>query len=212
MTHTATDMVTSRLLDELEQRQAEQSLEPEYQDDFDPAVRDGWQIEGLSSLEWALERMGELAAEIAENNALKLQWIARIEARVAALNRTAQRGVAFFERAVEFYARTHREDLLRGGKKKSRTLPSGVVGWRSKAQRLEVVDQDAYLAWAREQPIESGLVRIKLEPAMKPLQALFATTGEIPPGCEVREAEESLYVEPIVPPLALTRTTNAGEQ
>src|SRR5690349_5271651 len=112
----------------------------EYQDETDPTVRDGWSIQNLGGLQWALERMGDLATEVAELDVLKLQAIARIEARTVKLTARARSGVAWFESRIREYMAAHREELLRGGKKKSRDLPSGRVGWRSRGGKLKVVD------------------------------------------------------------------------
>ena len=177
----------------------------EYQDETDPTVRGPWEIENLGSLAWALERMGDLMAEAEENEALKLQAVARLEARVGQLNARAKAGLAFFESRIRSYMASHRDELLKGGKKKSRALPAGTVGWRSKGGRLTVRDEAAALAWAKEQPVEADFVRVKFELNRKALAELFKTTGEVPAGCDVEPEEDVPYVDPVVPTLSLEK-------
>jgi phage host-nuclease inhibitor protein Gam len=177
----------------------------EYQDETDPTVRGPWEIENLGTLAWALERMGELTAETQENDALKLQAIARLEARVTQLNARAKGGIEFFRARILSYMARARPELLKGGKKKSRALPSGTIGWRSKGGRLVVQDEDAALAWAKEQPVEADFVRVKFELNRKALAELFKTTGEVPPGCDVEAEYDDPYIDPVVPTLSLTQ-------
>ena len=49
-----------------------------YQDDTDPSVGGGWQIETLGSADWALSRLGEVEAEVAE---IDRQEAATVEGR-----------------------------------------------------------------------------------------------------------------------------------
>ncbi len=169
-----------------------------------PPIDDGLVIRDIGMLAWAVERLGEAQAEIAENEALKVQAIARIEARVAKLNETVRAAAARLEDHVRAYMTMHRDELVRG-KKKSRSFPSGTVGWRMKPARLVVVDEAALLAWAKSQPVEEDLVRVKYEVNKKALDVAFASTGEVPPGCNVQSEEETPYVKPEVPELALAK-------
>lgn len=177
----------------------------EYQDETDPTVRGPWEIENLGSLQWALERMGDLMAEVEENEALKLQAVARLESRVGQLNARARAGLVFFQARILSYMARARPELLKGGKKKSRALPSGTIGWRTKGGRLTVRDEVTALAWAKDQPVEADFVRVKFELNRKALQDLFKATGEIPPGCDVEPEEDVPYVDPVVPTLSLTK-------
>jgi hypothetical protein len=45
---------------------------------------------------------------------------------------------------------------------------------------------------------------VKIEPDMRALNDLFKRTGEIPAGCDVKPAEESITIEAVAPERALT--------
>lgn len=170
---------------------APETPEAEYQDEEMPEARPGWHIPDLGALDWALSRVADLEREQAENLELERAAIERIRLRTLRLNESAARGVAFFGGRIREYAELHRAELLGGGKKKSRKLLHGTVGWRSKGGGLSVTDAEALLAWARAQPVEAEVLRIKEDPALKAIKALFEATGEVPDGCDVEpETEE----------------------
>lgn len=172
---------------------------PTYVDPERPEVRDGWGIQSLEDFDWALERLADLEREKAENERLVEQRIAWEKLRLEKLNKTANDGARFLESCVKAYAEAHRGELLGKGKKKSRALPHGVIGWRSKGGGLVVKDAEALLAWAKLQPVELELVRVKTEPAIANIKAHAKSTGEVPDGCETSEAVDEFYVEPIAP-------------
>lgn len=154
-----------------------------------------WQVTDLSSLEWALERLAAVQTEIAENQRVAEQSIARIQARTANINANAQRSADFFEAAILAYAKAHKDELLKGGRKKSRALPGGTVGWRRQGGGLKVVDENAALGWAKTQPLELKLVRVKEEVAKSAVNKYFASVGEVPPGFDLEPEVEVAYVK-----------------
>ena len=174
-----------------------------YVDEEDETAREGaWGIGSVAELDWALKRLGELEQRVFENQDVTKTRINELEDRCLRLNRPLEDGIRFFRRAIETYAETHRAELLGGGKRKSRALPHGSVGWRKRPASLEVVDNEALLEWARMQPVELGLVRIKEEPCLREILSVAGETGEVPPGMQHKPEAEVLQVKP--QPLALT--------
>lgn len=168
-----------------------------YQDEQSPDVREGWHILDLATADWTLSRLADLQQEIAENRKLEEEAILRIRGRATKLQERAERGIAFFESRLREYAESHREELLKGGKKKSRNLMHGSIGWRKAGGGLSVVDPAALLAWAREQPVELELLRIKEEPALAAIKVLHSTTGEVPPGTDLKPEFEEFIAKPL---------------
>ena len=168
---------------------------PAYRDEENEAVDETWSIKDLPTADWALSRLGALEREMAENQAIATAAVERILLRTDKLNATARRGAEFFRRVLATYAEQHRPELLGSGKKKSRALLHGSLGWRSRAEKLEVVDGEVVLAWAQMQPVETGVLRIKEELDRKALAALFKKTGELPPGTELEPASEDFYIK-----------------
>jgi phage host-nuclease inhibitor protein Gam len=170
-------------------------------------VERGWAIENVQSLDWALARVAALRAEVTTVDELERAAIARVKQRAEALRARAGRGIRFFEFQIEGYAQRNRPALLGGGKRKSRALINGTVGWRAKntGGRLKVEDPKALEPWLLASPVEAGFYRTKTEAEMKTLQAHFKATGEIPPGCRVEEETETFYVETDAPEAALAK-------
>ncbi len=167
----------------------------EYVDEDEPNARPGWRIDSINSLDWALSRVAALQREMADNDAILESNIARLRQKNAKLNEVAARGVAFFESRVREYAELNREELLGGGKKKSRKFLHGVIAWKKRGGGFKVNDAAALLAWAQGQPVELGLVRMKEEPAWDVIKAACATTGELPPGVDMEPEDETFKIE-----------------
>lgn len=176
---------------------SEQAETATYVDEESDQVREGWHVQTLEDADWCLRRIAELEAEAAENARVAETNILRIQARAVMLNDRSVRGVEFFTMRLREYAEAHRAELLRGGKKKSRTLVHGSIGWRKVGGTLKVSDPDELLAWAQAQPVELELVRITEAPAVAQIQKYFKATGEVPPGVEFVEETEEFQVKPI---------------
>lgn len=166
------------------------------------SVDPNWKITDLGAADWALSRLAECQAEAAAIDAQAEAAIARIRQRADALKMKAAKGESFFRFKLAEYAERERSSLLTG-KKKSRELLHGKIGWRAKAERLEVVDKDALTAWLAAQPVESGLYRMTLAPEMRAIQDAYKRDGIVPPGMDVKPAEEILTIEACAPERAL---------
>lgn len=182
------------------------STQPTYTDETDPTVRDGWAIQDIGSLEWAMSRVADLEAEARENKEALAAAHAALDRRAAMLQEKVQKGIAFFRGAVLSYMEEHRNELLKGGKKKSRTMLYGTVGWRAAGGRLKVVDKDALAGWLSVQPVELGLYRVKVEPEMAALQAYCRDRNMVPPGTELEMPHETAFVKAISPGTTLVKT------
>lgn len=77
------------------------------------------------------------------------------------------------------------------GKRKSLALPHGVLGRRSKGDKLAVVDKDEALKFSKEMGIPYKRVE---EPYVGELKDFWNSTGELPPGCEVIEGGDEPYI------------------
>jgi phage host-nuclease inhibitor protein Gam len=175
-----------------------------YEDEQEPSVRGPWRIDSLSDADWALSRLAECEAEADEIERQAEATIQRVRARAAELKAKAERGAGFFRFKLLEYAEAHRADILHG-KKKSRDFLHGRIGWRKAGGGLAVTDKEALGAWLRAQPIESGLYRVKVEPEMAAIQAVFRETGEVFPGCEPKPETETIHIEAGAPETALAK-------
>lgn len=165
--------------------------DPENQETWTP----DWRISDLATADWALSRVGDLQREIDENEALAEAARDRITLKTQILNERVHRGVEFFKRHLEAFAQSHRELLLGGGKKKSRSMLHGSLGFRKAGGGLEVQDREALLDWARLQPIESGVLRITEEPNLVEIKREFKRMGELPPGTDLAPETEEVVIK-----------------
>jgi phage host-nuclease inhibitor protein Gam len=194
-------------MDVLELVAAAEAADPyaDYQDTEDEKVTGAWAIETVTSLDWALSCVAASEAEAREADAMAKAAKARIDAKAAQMKAAAERRAGFFRFKIEEYAERNRETLLGGGKKKSRTLLHGTIGWRSSQERIVVTDPQALEAWLVTQPVERGLFRQTIAPDLKALQALFQASGEVPPGCDTKPAADELYVKADAPTTAIVK-------
>lgn len=173
-----------------------------YEDEQDQSVTPAWRIENLQTADWSLRRLAECEAEAAAIDAQYAAAVGALTKRRDDLKAKAERGAGFFRFKLAEYAERERKTLLKG-RKKSHDFLHGRIGFRAKAERLEVVNRDALVEWLSAQPIESGLYRVKVEPEVRALQERFKSTGEIPPGMDVTPAEETVQIDAIAPERAL---------
>ncbi len=181
-----------------------EALNQELPDDEIPEP--AWKPSTLAGLDWCLRRLAEIDAEREEAQRIAEVEIAHIRMRLSSIEDKCTRGDAYFrERAAEYVA-THRDELLKGGKAKSRKLLHGSVGWRKFGGGLTVFDEAALLTWCQAQPVEAGVLRIKETPVIPEVKKLFKASGEIPPGCDVEPEGEELFLKP-----ALSAEADHGE-
>jgi ssDNA-binding Zn-finger/Zn-ribbon topoisomerase 1 len=170
---------------------------PGYTDEEDERVSDGWSIATLADADWALKRLGDLKAEIASHQEIHERNVARLKLRLEHLVAKAERGVAFFEGQLKAFAESNKDKLLTG-RKKSRELQHGVLGFRAPRGGLQLTDPDKFVRWAEENKLEQ-LLRKTLAPAMAEVQKFHTETGMVPPGTEVKPTtEDKFYAEPTI--------------
>lgn len=166
-------------------------------------------IGGMDSLEWAMGVLAEAEENKARINAAAEEAFARIVARRDDLLRKVDGSAQFLRFAVETYAREHRKELLHG-KAKTVDLIHGAIQFRATPEALKVENEAAALEWCRAQPVESDLVRVSYDINKKALNAHVKASGEIPPGCAVVPASETIHVKPQQPE-ALNVSRSHGE-
>jgi hypothetical protein len=85
------------------------------------------------------------------------------------------------------------------GKKKSRDLPHGVIGWRKNPERIVVEDEAAALAWAKARGLPVKTAETVAVPDLTRAWKEVRPTQEpgwLPPGCKLVGAEEVFHADP----------------
>lgn len=180
--------------------------------DEDAPVGSGWDSErhcatDLRGADWAGRKLREaheqlrlhetmFLAEQAEFERKRTAVLERFRASVSPFLKTA----AFMENALKVFAETHREEVLKGLRTKSRLLPSGVtVGWRKTRAKHEVTNLDELWDWAGDMGV---IDEVFPEPPPKTKADLLSKRGlnavltrfKTPPGVTTTPAVDELFV------------------
>ena len=164
-----------------------------------------WRIDGVEALAWAMERLAKAEDERSKVSEIFNAYAKRLDGWKQDRLDAIEAGTAYLTAEVARYSTEHRKELVKG-KTKSIDLPAGTVSWRKAGGKLTITDKDALAAWAVEQGPEAGLFRVKTEPEMRAIQALFAKTGELPPGTDFEPETETISIKPsrpLLPPETL---------
>ena len=87
--------------------------------------------------------------------------------------------------------------LLRRSEQKTLKLINGTLRLRPGRASVLVTDDRAFLSWAQEH--QPALLRIKREPDKKAILAHIQQDGDIPPGIDLGEPEDSFSVKTAAP-------------
>ena len=108
-----------------------------------------------------------------------------------AMPRACERRAEHLEWKYGANLQTWLEAELQGGKGKSKRLPHGVIGYRTKPAGVQVTDPAALLAWTKANfpaAVTEALDR-------KALSARLLDTGEAADGARLSPAEEVFYIK-----------------
>lgn len=131
-------------------------------------------------VDWVLRKIAAARAEA------KL-----IRENMEAMARACERDAEHLEWKYGRSLQTWLEAQLQGGKGKSKRLPHGVIGYRTKPAGVRLTDPAAALAWARENL--PGAVTEALD--RKALTARLLDTGEALPFAALTPPEETFYIK-----------------
>lgn len=146
----------------------------------------------IDDVEKALQWAGEAERELAEVQAMVDAHLEAVKARAAAMTAAPSRRLTGLLERVEAWAVANRGEVVRG-KAKSRQLLTGSIGFRAVPEKVLVLDEVAFLAWAQAERLD--LVVLKPSIDKKALNAFVTQTGELPPGIDVKPATEAVTVK-----------------
>ena len=117
-----------------------------------PPIPERFAVNDASSANWVIRKIAEARA-----------YSAHVQCWAAAEMRRAENEERYlmqrFGAQLESWARQHLQDT--GSRRRSIPLPSGTIGFRSSASRLEIADQTALLNWCRSNLIAAVVVELK---------------------------------------------------
>lgn len=114
-----------------------------------------------------------------------------IRENMEAMARACERSAEALEWKYGGNLQTWLEAELAGGKNKSKRLPHGVLGYRTKPAGVSVTDPAALLAWTKANLPEAVTEALD----KKALAARLLDTGEAADGARLTPAEEVFYIK-----------------
>lgn len=160
----------------------------------DDVDNEGWQIDSMEKADWALSKISA-ARKVMQQNADYVQsQVEKLQAWLEKMNKQQEGTISFFEGKLASYV----DKELEGSKKKSISLPNGVVGFRKKSQVTK--DEAQIMEFLKNG--HSEFIKTKeivdlaeLKKACKVVEGRLVTEdGEIVPGYNVTSVNE-LYTK-----------------
>lgn len=152
-------------------------LDAAIEQDVEPRNRDTWSIETMDQAAWASRKLRDAHAEIDEIDAWQTREIDRIKNAATAERNRIQQSAGFFENALAVYL----NGLIKDGRKtKSLDLPGGKISIRARADKLEIDDEKAAVAWLKANCTVEDVerfVRVKEEIAKSALRDFLKRDG-----------------------------------
>jgi phage host-nuclease inhibitor protein Gam len=152
----------------------------------------GWSIKGAPDVNFAFRCISEEETALASIDEQEAHAIAAIKAHADALRAKRQPRVAFFTAKIVEYVEAHKKELLTG-KRRSAEFLGGVASWRRKPAKVVVTDKPALVEWLSQHG-DPTLMRVKVEPDLKAIDAMILATGVLPPGLDLEPESETLTV------------------
>jgi hypothetical protein len=149
-----------------------------------PVVSEQFRIHDDASANWLVRKIVEARTYAKRCN----EWCARDEAR-------AQRDEEFllFRFGEQLIAHARKRIGEQGARRKSLSLPAGVVGFRHEGPKLLVDDETAVIEWAKQHNPE--LVSTVERLSKSALNQHLEKTGEVPDvGVRIEPARERFYI------------------
>ena len=151
--------------------------------EMEAQVPDRFTVHDEQTANWVVRRVVEARG-----------YAQRVKEWAEAEQRRARREEDFFlgRFGVDINRWLNAELSKRGGKAKSINLPAGRVGLRHRGAKIEVIDPDAVMDWARANCPEA----IKQSESLlkTPLNEHFESTGELPAGTTLESERTDLYI------------------
>lgn len=143
----------------------------------EPQQRDGWTITDMDHAAWASRKLARLHTDQAEIDAWEAREIDRVRQAADKERARIQSTASFFENALAVYL----NGLIRDGRKtKSLDLPGGKISIRARADKLEIDDEKAAVAWLKANCTVEDVerfVRVKEEIAKSALRDFLKRDG-----------------------------------
>jgi hypothetical protein len=166
--------------------------------------RHSWRITHPAEADWAGSKLVAAQQQQAENRETARLRKAQIDHWLETENKKLEdRDVTFFSKKLEQW---HRGLLLSDPKRKTIKLPFVVLKAREQREILELPDEDACIAYAEENKLDS-CITIKKSANKNELKKHINATGEVIPGAKLVQPTELKYTVSINDPIEIEEET-----
>lgn len=158
-----------------------------------PIADDGrWRIESPDQADWAVRRVAQARRRAADIERLASREIERITAWAEAQTQKLDRDETYFLGLLEEW---HRSRADEDGK--TVALPAGKLRLRKSPDRIEVEDEDGFVAWVESADHDAldGVLRWQPQILKSAIKDYMVRTGEIPPHVRIVTGLERFSVD-----------------
>jgi len=149
-------------------------------------------IDDSSKASWAIARILEAEASIAERTALSNNFKARIDQWLDSANKHDNDSITYLSFLLEPYAK---EEVAKLYKSRTLSLPTGTASFRKLPDRLEITDSSAALAYCEAEHPHAVIIKKELDKSI--LKDLVLRKAEPIPGVEAELGPDKLYIKPL---------------
>jgi len=145
-----------------------------------------------SKASWAIARILEAEAGIAQRSALAESYKARIDQWLDSANKQDIDSISYLSFLLEPYVK---DEVAKLYKSRTLSLPTGTASLRKLPDRLEITDSTAALAYCEAEHPEAVIIKKELNKSI--LKDLILKQAEPIPGVEAELGPDKLYVKPL---------------
>jgi phage host-nuclease inhibitor protein Gam len=149
-------------------------------------------IDDPSKASWAIARILEAEAGIAQRSSLAESFKARIDQWLCSANKQDNDSITSLSFLLEPYVKGEVAKLY---KSRTLSLPTGTASLRKLPDRLEITDSSLALAYCEAEHPEAVIIKKELNKSI--LKDLILTQAEPIPGVEAELGPDKLYIKPL---------------
>ena len=148
-------------------------------------------VDSLSRADWCIARVLEAEARITHRTELATTLHERIDAWLTKASASDNDSISYLSMILRPYVES---EVSKQRRSRSLVLPSGTAQLRKLADRLEITNPEAAMAWAANNAPTAIIIKKELSRSV--LKNLITAQGEAIPGCEFSLGSDELYVKP----------------
>jgi len=156
------------------------------------SATDGFTIDNLNKASWAVAKILEAEARIAQRAGLAKEFKSRIDTWLESASKQDEDSISYLSFLLEPYVKNETSKLHNS---KTLSLPTGTASFRKLPDRLDITDPTVALSYCEAEHPEAVIVKKELDKSI--LKDLILKQAEPIPGIEAELGMDKLYVKPL---------------